>query len=47
MKKMLALILAISIVQCGLIFGQIFGGGVHSSPKPSLKQTWRNLSFQA
>ena len=28
MKKMLALMLAISIVQCGLIFGQIFGGGV-------------------
>ena len=27
MKKMLALMLAISIVQCGLIFGQIFGGG--------------------
>lgn len=46
MKKMLALMLAISIVQCGIIFGQIFGG-VHSSPNPSLKQTWRNLSFQA
>ena len=27
MKKMLALMLAISIVQCGLIVGQIFGGG--------------------
>lgn len=27
MKKMLALLLAISIVQCGLIFGQIFGRG--------------------
>lgn len=48
MKKILALLLALSIVQCGLIFGQFFGeGGVHSSPQPSLKQTWRNLSFQA
>ena len=36
MKKMLALLFTISIVQCGLIFDQIFGGGVHSSPKPSL-----------
>ena len=48
MKKMLALLLTFSIVQYVLIFGQIFGGGgVHSSPQPSLKQTWRNLSFQA
>lgn len=38
MKKMLALLLTFSIVQYGLIFGQIFGG-VHSSPQPSLKQT--------
>ncbi len=38
MKKMLALLLTISVVQCGLIFGQFFGGGggVHSSPKLSL-----------
>ena len=27
MKKILALLLALSIVQCGLIFGQFFGGG--------------------
>ncbi len=27
MKKMLALLLTISVVQCGLIFGQFFGGG--------------------
>ena len=27
MKKMLALLLTFSIVQYGLIFGQIFGGG--------------------
>ena len=27
MKKMLALLFTISIVQCGLIFDQIFGGG--------------------
>ena len=47
MKKMLALLLTFSIVQYGLIFGQIFGGGVHSSPQPYQKQTWRNLSFQA
>ena len=38
MKKMLALLLTFSVVQCGLIFGQFFGGGgVHSSPKLSLK----------
>lgn len=27
MKKILALLLALSIVQYGLIFGQFFGGG--------------------
>ncbi len=27
MKKMLALLLTISVVQCGLIFGHFFGGG--------------------
>ena len=35
MKKMLALLLTFSIVQYGLIFGQIFGGGdiLHLSPR--------------
>lgn len=35
MKKMLALLLTLSIVQCGLIFVQIFGGGyiLHLSPR--------------
>lgn len=35
MKKMLALLLTFFIVQYGLIFGQIFGGGyiLHLSPR--------------